>query len=136
MQFVNSHFILGSMIQPLALIVYERLLPGSQLVNRLQDLKYRVQTLADGTKLVACAQAEMPMIVLIDLISTRQSVCDAIADLRQNAGTTHIPVIAFSPEDADKLQSEASKAGATLVVSETAILSQLPHFLDQALQIE
>ena len=37
-----------AMTQPLALVLYEKLLPGSQLVNRLQDLNYRVQTIADA----------------------------------------------------------------------------------------
>ena len=36
------------MTQPLALVLYEKLLPGSQLVNRLQDLNYRVQAIADA----------------------------------------------------------------------------------------
>ena len=35
------------MTQPLALFFTRRLMPGSQLVNRLQDLKYRVQTVND-----------------------------------------------------------------------------------------
>jgi len=58
------------MIQPLALVLYEKLMPGSQLVNRLQDLHYRVQPLADAGQLVACAEAEGPMLVLADLEST------------------------------------------------------------------
>ena len=32
------------MTQPLALVWYEKLMPGSKLVNRLQDLGYRVLT--------------------------------------------------------------------------------------------
>ena len=40
------------MIQPLALVFYERLLPGSQVVNRLQDMRYRVQVVGDPAGLV------------------------------------------------------------------------------------
>ena len=43
---------LTSMTRPLALFVYERLLPAGQLVNRLQDLGYRVQSLEDPATLV------------------------------------------------------------------------------------
>jgi hypothetical protein len=32
------------MTQPPALVCCERLMPGSRLVNKLQDLNYRVQT--------------------------------------------------------------------------------------------
>ena len=47
----------GAMSEPLALVLYEKLLPGSQLVNRLQDLKYRVQTISDPAKLTESAEA-------------------------------------------------------------------------------
>ena len=45
--FYRPLFQASCMTQPLALVLYEKLLPGSQLVNRLQDLNYRVQTIAD-----------------------------------------------------------------------------------------
>jgi CheY-like chemotaxis protein len=124
------------MTQPLALLLYEKLLPGSQLVNRLQDMNYRVQALADADRLVDCAQQAGPMLVLADLESTRDNVCTAIASLKQHAATKHLPVIAFSGEGATRLQAAARAAGATLVVTETAILSHLPQFLEQALQLE
>jgi len=124
------------MTQPLALVLYEKLLPGSQLVNRLQDLKYRVQVIADAGRLIECAEQAKPMLVLADLASTRNDVCAALARLKQNAATKHLPVIAFSDEGAAELQAAAHTAGATLVVSEAAILNQLPEMLDQALQVE
>lgn len=124
------------MIQPLALVLYEKLLPGTQLANRLRDLKYRVQPLSDANALVACARQEKPMLAFIDLVSTRQDVCSAIGLLRKDPETEHIPVIAFAPESATEIQKSARNAGATLVVSESAILTHLPQFLDQALQIE
>ena len=124
------------MNQPLAFVVYERLLPGSQLVNRLQDLKYRVRTVTDLNALGECARQEKPMLVLADLVSTRHDVCLAIRQLRQAPDTRHIPVIAFAPESATDLQQAAGEAGATLAVSETAILNHLAQLLDQALQVE
>ncbi|MGO8927719.1 MAG: hypothetical protein ACLQU3_12610 [Limisphaerales bacterium] len=124
------------MTKPLALVLYEKLLPGSQLVNRLQDMNYRVQAIADADRLVECAEQDKPMLVLADLESTRDDVCPAVARLKQNAATKHLPVIAFSGENAAELQAAARAAGATLVVSEAAILNHLPQFLDQALQVE
>jgi CheY-like chemotaxis protein len=122
--------------KPLALVLYEKLLPGSQLVNRLQDMNYRVQAIADAARLVECAEQDKPMLVLADLESTRDDVCPAVARLKQNAATKHLPVIAFSGENAAELQAAARAAGATLVVTEAAILNHLPQFLDQALQVE
>jgi CheY-like chemotaxis protein len=124
------------MTQPLALVVYERLLPGTQIINRLQDLNYRVQAVADADTLVDCAQQSKPMLVLADLNSSRQNVCAALALLKQNPATRHLPVIAFGAENAPDRQEAARVAGATLVVGEAAILNHLAQFLDQALQVE
>ena len=124
------------MTQPLALVLYERLLPGSQLVNRLQDLNYRVQTLGDVNLLVASAEQTKPMLVLAELESARNNACAAIAQLKQNPATQHLPVIAFARETPRELQAAAQAAGVTFLVTETALLNHLPQFLDQALQLE
>lgn len=124
------------MTQPLAIVLYERLLPGTQLVNRLQDLSYRVQTIAKADRLVECAEQARPMLVLADLHSTRNDVCAALTRLKQNEATKHLPVIAFSGEDTDELQAAAKAAGATLIVNEAAILAHLPQILEQALHVE
>ena len=119
------------MTQPLALLLYEKLLPGSQLAGRLQDLKWRVQTLNDAAELVRTAEEHKPVLVLTDLASSRGSVIDNIAKLRRHQATTHIPVIAFSADESQ--HKPAADAGATLAVSDTAILQHLNQFIDQAL---
>jgi len=124
------------MTQPLALVLYEKLLPGSQLVNRLQDAGYRVQTVPGPDSLVASAEQEKPIIVLADLASTHAKVPDVIARLRQNTATSHIPVIAFADEKEADLQTAARDAGATLVVNDAAILTHLQPFLEQALRVD
>ena len=124
------------MNQPLALIIYERLLPGNQLLNRLQDLSYRVQVVTNVDSLVECAEQSKPMLVLADLESTRFNVCAAIARLKQTPITQHLPVIAFGGDNSPDLQAAARAAGVALVVGETAILQHLPQLLEQALQVE
>jgi PleD family two-component response regulator len=124
------------MTQPLALVLYEELLPGSQLVNRLQDAGYRVQTVPAADALVASAEQEKPMIVLADLASTRVKVPEVIGQLRQNTATSHIPVIAFADEKEAELQTAARDAGATLVVNDAAILTHLQQFLEEALRVD
>jgi CheY-like chemotaxis protein len=122
--------------KPLALLLYENLLPGSQLVNRLQDLNYRVQTLNDPALLVESAEQAKPLLVLADLTSTRADVCAAIAQLKQNPATRHLPVLAFGAQETPELETAARAAGASLLVSAAAILDQLPECLQQALQLE
>jgi CheY-like chemotaxis protein len=126
----------GAMKAPLTLLLYERLLPGGQLVNRMQDLGYRVQPIADPATLVEQAEHEKPLLVMADLEPKHQQVCEAIARLKKNAGTAHIPVIAFASSSDSALQKSALDAGAKLVVNDVAILQYLQNFLDQALQID
>jgi PleD family two-component response regulator len=124
------------MTQPLALVFYDRLLPGSQLVNRLQDLHYRVETLSDAGKLVECAEQSKPMLVLADLDSSRMDILTAISRLKQHAATRHLPVIGFGSDNTPDIQGTAQAAGVTLLVSESAILSHLRECLEQALQVD
>jgi len=124
------------MTTPLALVFYENLLPGSQLVNRLQDLGYRVQTISDVQTLALQALQEKPLIIVTDLACADVDVCAIIRELKRNPETRHIPVIAFTDLKNEKLQSAATTAGATMVAGNDAILDQLPELLDQALQVD
>lgn len=122
------------MTQPLALVLYEDLMPGSQLVNRLQDLYYRVQTLSDPVQLMDFAQKGGPMVVFADLAGN--DIRAAIARLKQNRETAHIPIIAFADDKEVQLQDGARQAGANLVVTDGAVLAHLPQLIEQALQTD
>jgi CheY-like chemotaxis protein len=135
LQFGGPRSILCGVTQPLALIVYEKLLPGTQLVNRLQDLKYRVRAVTEPSTLIDCARQEKPLIVLADVFSSRNDLLEVIRRLKQSPETQHIPVIAFTA-DQEASRRAALEAGATLVVGDTAILNHLPQLLEQALRVE
>jgi CheY-like chemotaxis protein len=102
----------------------------------LQDMKYRVRAVMEAGSLLECARQDKPMIVLADLTSSREDVCAVIAGLKQDPATRHIPVIAIAPEESPEVQAAARRAGATLVVSDSAILGHLAPLLEQALQVE
>lgn len=122
-------------MQPLALVCYERLMPGSQLVNRLQDLNYRVLTLNQITQVTATVQRESPLLLIIDL-GIPGDVCGTLAILRNTPATSHLPVIGFAPETSAQLLAPAQAAGATIAVTENAIISHLPLLIDQALNMD
>ena len=124
------------MTKPLALVFYENLLPGSQIINRLTDLNYRVLSFHDSYLLEDQAEREKPLVVIADLTSRKTDVCAAIRKLRENPATNHVPVLAFTSQKNVELQNAAREAGATLVASDAAILEQLPHLLEQALQVD
>ncbi len=124
------------MASPLALLVYERLLPGGQLVNQLQDRGYRVQSLADPAALVEHAEREKPLLVMIDVEERQEAACEAIARLRRHGPTAHIPVIAITAAANAAGQQAARAAGAKLVVFDAVILAHLDQFIQQALEVE
>ena len=134
--FTRRTFQIAGVTQPLALIFYEDLMPGTQLVNRLQDLHYRVQPLTGDDDLAATARKAGPMLVFADLVSKRTNVCATIAALRASPETVHVPVIAFADEAETALQESARVAGATLVVTDAAILTHLEQFIERALHVE
>jgi CheY-like chemotaxis protein len=123
------------MLQPLAIVFYERLMPGSQLVNRLQDLNYRVLALNHADRLAATVQRESPLLLFVDLAAPGD-VCGTIAKLKSTPATAHVPVIGFAPDHAPGLLTDAQAAGANIAVSETAIGSHLSQIIDQALPVD
>jgi PleD family two-component response regulator len=124
------------MTKPLALIFYEQLLPGSQLVNRLQDLGYRPQVVTDSQQLFQQARESLPLVILCDLGSEKTGVCRQIEQIRAETATAHIPILAFGTKKEPKLQADAREAGANLVAADEGLLAQLPQLLDQVLQVD
>ena len=124
------------MTKPLALCCYENRLLGSQLVNRLQDLGYRVRVANKAHDLAAIASQEQPLLVLTDLGCGGTDICCAINELRQCGSTKHIPILAFGPQENAGLQAAARSAGATMVAVEGGLLHQLPRLLNQVLEID
>lgn len=124
------------MTKPLALVFYERLMPGSQLVNRLQDLGYRVLAITEAALLIETAKRERPMLAFVDLVTNRANICSIIKDMKGNEETGHIPVVGFAAQGDQRLHNEATRSGATLVASDDALLPQLPHLLEHALQVD
>ncbi|MDB6037528.1 MAG: hypothetical protein JWM99_1369 [Verrucomicrobiales bacterium] len=124
------------MTKPLALVFYEELLPGSQLVNRLQDLGYRVQTVVQLGELLTAAEKEKPMVLLMDLKAASGDIAGAIRQIKSGPQTSHLPILAFTGKKNRELQKSATAAGASLVAFDDAILKQLPQLLEQVLQVD
>ena len=124
------------MTQPLALLVYEKLLPGGQLANKLRDMGYRVIPVPGALDLVGTADREKPLVVVMDLEPRAGESAKAIGALRAQASTAHIPVVAFAGAQNEAAQNQAREAGATLITNDTSILAHLDQFLDQALRVD
>lgn len=127
------------MSSPLALIFYESLLIGNQLMNRLQDLGYRVVVVSDLNRLTEQAGETKPLIFVSELGAMSERVCAAVRRLRAASETHHVPVLGMlKPADrkAEEDLAEAARvAGFTLVASEQSFLAQLPQLLEKVLEI-
>lgn len=128
------------MTRPLALVFYESLLAGNQLINRLESLEYRTRSVSDLGQLHELATRERPLIILLELGALADRACAAIRSLRADTATAHIPVVGFvtvkTPEEETRLSTQAQHSGATVVVGESALLAHLSAVLDQALQVD
>ena len=106
------------------------------LTQRLEELRYRIVAISKPDALVAGAEKERPMVIVADFETARDAVTAAIEQLRANAATAHIPVVGFAREMDDATQAALVARGATMVVSEAAILSHLGQLLGRALDVQ
>jgi PleD family two-component response regulator len=123
-------------MEPLAMLLYQKLLPGTQLVNRLQDLKYRVQTISSPAELAESAVKFKPMVVLVDLGRPDPDLLREVRRLRERDETHHLPVIGFGAAGTEEAEKSVMEAGVTLLVSDSAILSHLSQCLTKALELD
>lgn len=125
------------MTQPLALIFYEQLLPGSQLIHRMQDLGYRVQTVLDVGQFAAVVIREKPMVIVADLRVRKGNILEEVKAVKAHGETNHIPVLGMAGDPADpKLLAAAQAAGVALVAHVASIGGQLPQLLEHVLRVE
>jgi CheY-like chemotaxis protein len=128
----TGHFALVT--QPLALIFYRKLLPGSTLANRLRDLNYRVHAAASLAELVNVAQTEGPMVVLVEVEAESRDTIEALRSLHGDPRTGHVPILAFAEDE--QHQASARAAGATLAASAEAVNSHFDQLLEQVLRLD
>ena len=124
------------MTKPLALLLHEKLIPGSQLVSRFEERDYRVSVIAEPAQLHPTALQEQPMLVVADLTNRRGDVLAAIQALRATEATVHVPVLAYSPREDEKLRETAARAGVTVLATDATILPHLAHFIEHALRLD
>jgi CheY-like chemotaxis protein len=123
------------MMQPLAIVFYERLMPGSQIVNRLQDLNYRVQAVNNAAILAATVKREMPLLLVADC-SAQGDVRTAIEKIKADTATAHLPIIAFGPDHEPELLAAAQQAGASFTIGDSGVAAHLSQLVDRALHVE
>jgi DNA-binding response OmpR family regulator len=84
---------------------------------RLRQQGFNVLIAADGEEALKVAQAELPDIILLDLIMPKLQGFEVLRTLKGDAATARIPVIVMSnlSQDSDRAQCLESGAAAYLV---------------------
>ena len=126
----------AAMKKPLAVLLHEKLMPGSQLASKLEELDYRVLTLLDPADLAETVRREQAMVVLADLSNRRGDVLRAVASLQRDTATAHVPVIAYAAHEDEKQRESALQAGVRVMATDATILPHLPQFLEHALRLD
>jgi len=122
------------MVQPVAIVLNDRVVIGAQLEQKLEGLDYRVKVSDNPDALVTLAVEHKPLVVLVDLAT--DTSFEAAAALASNPDTRHVPVLGYAHDVRSDLQSRANNAGIALVVTDSAVLQHLKQLLDQALHVE
>lgn len=127
---------LNAVTKPLAVVFYERLLPGSRVANRLSDLGWRVAEAKRPADIVTLARDERALVVIAEFASRSDEVCRAVTELKRTSETEHVPVLGYGDPAATKLSDAALAAGVSLVVAEAGLFDQLPQLLDHVLAVD
>ena len=122
------------MVQPLAIILNDRVVVGAQLEQKLEGLDYRVMITDNPDGLAALCVEHKPLVVLLDLAEPR--FLEVVVSLRAVEETRHVPVIGYATEATDEFQAKATGAGVSLVATDSAVLQHLKQLLDQALRVD
>ena len=97
-------------------------------------MNYRVHAATSLDELVSVAQAEGPMVLLIDVGGEGDDMLAAIRALRANSQTAHQPILAFA--DDERRQEAARSAGATLAAGDAALGAHFSQLLEQVLRLD
>ena len=124
------------MIKPVAILLHEKLIPGTQVITRLEELDYRVVIGHEPNALLELVRESMPMIIITDLSSRRAEILDAISSVKGDPAVSHVPVLAYEVREDEHQFAEAREAGVDVLATEATIVPHLAQFIEQALQIE
>ncbi len=107
-----------------------------QLRKMLEVDGHEVLTAHDGTDAVAVAQAELPDLILMDVVMPQLNGFQATRQIAQNDSTKHIPIIMVTTkqEETDEIwgRRQGAKAYVTKPVDASNLRSLVKDFLRQS----
>lgn len=104
------------------------LVSGARIRGAAQQAGLELRLVRSAEELERAAREESPRLVIVDL-EARGDPAGAIARLKAEPATVHLPVIAFSPHVKEDAIAAARAAGAERVLARGAFFRDLPHLL-------
>jgi len=101
-------------------------------IQRLvQKLGHETLTAEDGAAGVAVARAELPDLILMDVVMPNLNGFQATRTLNKDAATTHIPVILVPTKDQDTDRMWGMRQGARAYITKPFSESQLAEVIER-----
>lgn len=94
--------------------------------NTLRPLGYRVDVAGTEATLAAAVRAELPALIVVDLGFTAIDPARRIAELKADAATADVPILAFGSHLDHPARDAAKAAGADRVVANSKLAADLP----------
>lgn len=94
--------------------------------NTLRPLGYRVDLAGTEATLAAALRGERPALIIVDLGFTAIDPPRRIAELKADAATANVPVVAFGSHLDHPARDAAKAAGANRVVANSKLAADLP----------
>jgi DNA-binding NarL/FixJ family response regulator len=112
----------------LALLATPELMMQSRLRESLEGLGFGV-LIGDGAEAIASGLKRRPSVLILDLQATSDS-----AVLISRSRDASIPVLAYGQHTKPNVLREAREAGASLAVTRSQLVEELPSLVDEVLE--
>ena len=95
------------------------------LTNHLQGAGYDTVTAADGEQGLAAAKAELPDLILMDVVMPGLNGFQATRKIGRDPATSHIPVIMVTTKDQDTDREWGMRQGAKAYLVKPVVADEL-----------
>lgn len=118
----------------LAALIEDNLMFAMMIEPALRRLGYQPRTLSGGPSTCADLVAASPVLVFVNLASSRFDGSALVRELRAHAELRDLPIVGYAGHVERHLFQAGREAGATLVVPNSAMRKALPQVLDKLQQ--
>ena len=115
-----------------ALVLLNDLMFRVKVEDLIRRAGFMTKVYADAGLLLAACREHQPEAVIMDLNYEAASPLQFISDMKADAATKAIPVLAYVSHVQVELRRKAEELGCDLVVARSALVQGLPQFLSEA----